>query len=254
MNKRKEKWCRQGAKLLKKYSKDGDVHNYEDTPPFWKVFLLIAVLAIRRFQKKTFFGKWIKWGIRLVMMRTKNWKDHHTMQYFEDGTRSVQTPQAKVIPVTCYSHYDVSIYRYTPKDFTPEDIQIMKDIWNRIIGTKYDYAQIMNIAINQILGYPFKQKTKILNPEEKKVCSVGVATVFQAWRKQIDKKVPRLFRVLNKSVWTDKFQEKFAENENRWSVENVYPSNFAVTETHFNGEFKLILKIRKGRIIYKATD
>ena len=253
MSKKTEQYRKAGAELLKKHSKDGDVHSYEYTPPFWKTFFLIAVLAIRNFQKRVFFGKYIQFGIRLVMKRTKGWKDHHTMQYFKDGTRSVQNPTARVISVEAYSHYDVSIYRYTPKVLSNKNIKQMNDIWILIIGTNYHKKSIMNIAINQILGYPYKQEFSGLNPDKEKVCSVGVAAVFQKWRLDNNKVTPRLFRELNKTVWTDKFQKKYAGNKSRWSVENVYPSNFVVTESHFGGEFKLILKIKKGKVLYKRV-
>ena len=84
MSKKKDVIINEGANHLRTYSKDGDIHNYEDNPSIWKVFLWIAILGIRRFQKKAFFGKWIKWGIRLAIKRSKGWKDHHTMQYFKD--------------------------------------------------------------------------------------------------------------------------------------------------------------------------
>jgi hypothetical protein len=120
-----------------------------------------------------------------------------------------------------------------------------------MLGTKYDYGQLLNIAMNVLLGYEFEEKTKVFDfGAKRKVCSVGIAAIFQKWRKALETQgtiVPRLFGKLNEGAWDKDFINRFKQ-KNRWDIENTFPAQFGLSQSHFGGEFKLVLKMNKGKI------
>jgi len=266
--------------LIEKHSKEGDVHNFIGHPKWYAIHEHIAYWGIRGTQKKVFKNATINYnGLKLNCNRYT-----HTAQKFSKGsiikhiindpnvdqrhkdninkifkkwnwakTFSIEPPRATFIPLEDYALDDIAIYRYTKKELTDKDIGIMIKATLPMLGTKYDYGQLMNIAVNTILGYPYDEKVKWFDlGGKRKVCSVGMAVIFQKWRKVLESEgfnVQRLFRNLNKKAWTEKFIKDF-KKLNRWDVENTFPAMFALTKTHFDGEFELIIKMNKGRVQY----
>jgi hypothetical protein len=251
--------------LIHEYAKEGDVINLDPVKPD----LIIAIGA---------------WGIRTAQRELfgemSNWKDDHSMIYFRNrtilnaigknekvkkilGTNrppfrevfSVEPPKATFISHDAYAGDNISVYRYTIRPLTAKDIRIMLHAALPILLTKYDYGQLLNIAVNQMLGYPFERKTSLFDFSRRRmVCSVGVAAVYQKWRKILEatgeKVPPRLFSRLNPAKWSKEFRRKFEQNGSRWHVENTYPAHFANTD-FFNNEFRLVLRIERGVPVFK---
>ena len=120
----------------------------------------------------------------------------------------------------------------------------MKESAEKTIGTKYDYGQLINIALSNVFGEDFEYKIKLFDMgSEKRVCSVGIRANFEHARKKINKVVgsvvvKRLFNELRRDFWTGKEYEKFE----RVDVENTCPALF-VNSKYFDSEFKTIARV-----------
>jgi hypothetical protein len=225
-------------------------------------------------------------GIRLAQKElfgeASNWRDSHSMIYFKNASImeyigkhekvekilgkntppikevfSVAPPRASFIPIEEFAMDTVSVYRYTIRPLTPADIKIMLESTINLLLTPYNYGMLLDIAIGEMQRYPFEQKTKIFDfGNKKKVCSVGVATVYQKWRKILKKQdpaevLPRLFSILNPKKWPDpKIVKEFRKDGHGWNVESTYPAQFANTD-FFSNEFRLVLRIERGRVVFK---
>lgn len=213
---------------LKKIIQPGDVVNIDGSFNWYEFWLAIAYWAIRRAQKKLFGEK-------------SRWVDTHTMLYL--GAKklfSVELPKCIYDTIDSVRGKKVTVWRYTKKELGKDDIKIMQKGAKKLVGTTYDVGQLLNIAVNQILGYPYDEKVKWFDMGAKrKVCSVGVAYIYQYWRQKTGKKVQRLFSELNSLYWEKWFVRDFYIDGGRWNVENTYPANFANTEM-FNNEFRCI--------------
>lgn len=222
--------------IIRKYAKDGDVVNVSGHPSWYEFWLAIAYNGIRKAQR-SLFGKY------------SEWQDTHTMMYFDTGTFSVEPPRACYVPISDYAMKDISIWRYTKHTITQFDSELMKAYASSILGTNYDYGQLLNILINQLLGYPYDEKVKWFDGGGKlKVCSVGVGAIMNKWTK--GKNYTRLFNKLNPKYWHKIIYEDFYKNGGNWNIENYYPANFS-NPKHFDNEYELILKMNEGNITYK---
>ncbi len=254
------------ANHIRTMAREGDVINLDPVHP-----TLINGIG-------SFF---IRWAQRSLFGKTSNWRDSHSMIYFRNASIlkyigeeskvkdimakslavspkevfSVAPPQASFIPIEDFSMDKVSVYRYTKRPLTPEDIGIMLEATVPLLLTSYDYLQLLNIALNQVLDYPFKQKTKLFDFSPKmKVCSVGVAAVYLHWRKRLQKtpgaQIPeRLFSTLNPSRWPNpEIVKEFRKDGHGWSVESTYPAQFA-NSNFFADEFELVLRMENGQVI-----
>jgi len=274
----------QTLEYIEKICKDGDVINISNHSPFWKLHVRIACWGIRKAQRNLFENADQKYMYNGKEVTIKPNEDTHSMIKFSrktivshimndsslneaykqkvskildknpwSKTFSVEPPRATFIPVDDYAMDDISIYRHTKKDITDDDIKKMLHGTLPIIDTKYDYGQLINILANQVLGYEFDEKIKMFDfGAGRKVCSVGVAAVYQYWRKQLENigiEKQRLFSKLNESNWDKDFITRYNKKK-RWDVENTYPCMFGVTKSHFDGEFELIAKLYKGKIQY----
>lgn len=226
------------SEIIRKYAKDGDVVNINGHPSWYEFWLKIAYNSIRKAQRSV-FGKY------------SEWQDTHTMIYFDTGTFSVEPPKAKYIPISDYAIKDISLWRYTKHPITQLDSELMKAYASVILGTNYDYGQLLNILINQLLGYPFDEKVKWFDfGGKQKVCSVGFGAIYNKWTK--GKNYARLFNKLNEKYWSKSFYKDFYDNGGNWNIENYYPANVS-NPKHFDNEFELILRMRDGEILYKKT-
>jgi hypothetical protein len=180
------------------------------------------------------------------------------MIYFgEDEVFSVELPTPKFISLKQYDKGldEVEVYRYAEKEMTDEDVKVLKGLAERIISTKqkYDIGQLLGILIGVINGYYYKYNPIFDAGKKNLVCSVGVATIYNAWRKWLKIKgeeYRRLFTELNPEAWSEDFRDMFLLN-GRWDVESIMPAHFSNTHTHFRGEFRYIGKFVNGNLINK---
>ena len=222
-----------------KIIKPGDVVNQEGDFKVWEFWMAFGSWAIQRFQKKL-FGK------------ESNWRDDHSMIYFDEvRTFSVEPPKAKYKPLDEYCLSNLSIYRLQLIDLTAEHIEKMKETAETMEGTDYDLGQLLDIAINQIMGYDHQRRLSIFDfGRKKKVCSVGVRVVFEKLFKasisvgEKDKK-KWLFAALNPEKWPPDKLEKYKGTD----VEATAPAHFANTD-YFCYEFRLIARFNAGEQIY----
>ena len=216
----------------------GDVVNQVGDFRWWEFWLAIGSRAIQSHQKNL-FGK------------NADWKDDHTMLYFDqDNTFSVELPRATLKPLQEYCLSNLSIYRLCLKKLTPADIKVMIQAAREMVGTDYDLGQLLDIAINDILGFQHQRRLTIFDfGRKKKVCSVGVRVVFEhLYRTKIrppDAPEKWLFDQLNPEKWSEKAIQKFRGTD----VEATTPAHFANSD-YFQHEFKRIDRFRNGVQVY----
>lgn len=267
--------------------RDGDVVNIANHPAITNVPSYVGCWGIRKAQKAAFDKPTQTYPYRGPTILVDPTEDTHSMIHFSktsierfilnnpnvapaDKNKvqailkknpwakvfSVEPPVATFVPVEDFVMDEITVYRYTYRPLTDADIELMLLATLSIIGTKYDYGQLLNIAANQLLGYKYEEKIKVFDfGAKRKVCSVGVAVVYQKWRKVLEARgvqIPRLFSQLNANAWSKDFVEEFKKNGHHWNVENTYPAMFGLTHTHFNNEFMPVLKTNAGRLIYSA--
>jgi len=71
----------------------------------------------------------------------------------EDNTFSVEIPRATLKPLETYCMSNISIYRLESAVLIEAHIQFMRKTSKRMLGEDYDVGQLLDIAINGILGY-----------------------------------------------------------------------------------------------------
>jgi len=254
--------------IIKAKAQEGDVINLDPAHP--GPIIGIGCALIRLAQRKL-FGK------------SANWRDSHTMLYFtnesirryigsdakvktilaKDSANELQVfsvapPKASFISIDVFALDTVSVYRYAPRTLAPRDIELMLQATLPLLLTDYDFGQLADIGMNEILGYPFENKVRLFDfGEKKKVCATGVAIVFQKWRKELEKEgitVQRLFSKLDPEHWKgkDKLVKEFLKYGHGWSIESTYPAQFANSD-YYSGEFRLVLRIEKGRVVYSDS-
>lgn len=219
-----------------KIIKPGDVVNQVGDFHWWQFWLAIGSFTIQRHQK-ALFGK------------DSNWKDDHTMMFFEeDNTFSVELPRATMKPLQEYCLSNISIYRFRLKELNADDIETMRVAAKRMIGSDYDIGQLLDIAINGILGYDNQRRLKIFDfGRKKKVCSVGIRVVYEYLyqtkiRTEDSESGKWLFDKLNPEKWSKKDIKKFRGTD----VEATSPAHFANSD-YFQDEFELIARFNGGK-------
>lgn len=256
----------QAVQIIEKFSKEGDVINIDGHTK--NIFYTIGYWGIRKAQKEL-YGPNSRWQDTHTMMKFNNstiskiLKNNEKVQTILENNKkpwkkvfSVEPPKATFITTEEFALEHITVYRYTKKKFYSEDIKILLEATIPILLTQYDFGQLINIAVNQILGYPYDEKVLWFDFGCKmKVCSVGVGAIIQKWRKTLEAQEkpvpPRLFSKLNSHYWSKEFIEEFTKNGSRWNIENYYPAIFANSQ-YYDNEFKLILEMNKGEIVYSA--
>ncbi len=224
------------CKDILKVVKPGDVINQTADLKWYQFWRAIVSKAIQCHQKRL-FGK------------NSNWKDNHTMMFFdEDNTFSVELPIATMKPLQGYCLSNLSIYRLRLVSLTSDHIDTMKKAAKDMVGTGYDIGQLLDIAVNQILGYENQRRLTIFDfGRKKKVCSVGVRVVFEyLYQKRVRpadfQSGKWLFDKLNPSKWLKKKVDQF----NGTDVEATSPAHFANSD-YFSNEFELIARFQGGK-------
>ena len=216
--------------------KPGDVVNQIGSHKWWQFWLAITHSAIQGHQKKL-FGK------------DSNWNDTHTMLYLdEDNTFSVELPRATMKPLREYCLTNLSIYRLRLTDLNQDFIETLRKGAMDMVGQDYDIGQLLDIAINRLLGFDHQRRLRIFDfGRKKKVCSVGVRVtyeyLYQARIKTEDSRPGKwLFYELNSEKWSQKAVEKYRGT----NVEATAPAHFANTD-YFSNEFELIARFNEGK-------
>jgi hypothetical protein len=156
------------CEAILKVIKPGDIVNQVGERKWWQFWLAVTYAAIRWHQKKL-FGK------------DSNWEDTHTMLYLDKkNTFSVEMPKAIMKPLHTYCLSNLSIYRLRLTELTPDFIKTLKAAVKKMKGEDYDIGQLLDIAINGLLGYDHQRLLSIFDfGRKKKVCSVGVRVAFE---------------------------------------------------------------------------
>lgn len=223
----------QVCKDILKVLKPGDVINQTGHPKWYQFWLYITYAAIR-------------WHQRRLLGKHSNYRDTHTMMYLGDNkTFSVELPKATIKPVSTYCLSDMSIYRLKHK-MTPSMVYDMLIHATKMEGESYDVGQLLDIAINGILGYDHLRKVTTFDfGAKKKVCSVGVRVLFE--KLNLERKITKqdgkwLFRSLNPHIWPPAAIKKYKGTD----VEATTPAHFANSD-FFCQEFQLIAKFKNGK-------
>ncbi len=221
-----------------KIIKPGDVITQTGKSPWWQFWRLAVYWSIRFYQYKL-FGK------------HANTRDVHAMIFLdEDNTFSVELPRATMKPLQEYCLTDFSIYRLQLKELDTEDVKLMKKIARNLVGQNYDLGQILDIAINFLMGYEHQRKLKFFDlGARKKICSVGVRVLFEKLYQERLKQPNApdrkwLFETLNSQKWS----KKFVKNYNGTDVEATAPAHFTNSD-FFANEFKLIAQFKQGNLV-----
>jgi hypothetical protein len=222
-----------------KLIKPGDVVNQVGEHKWWQFWLAITHAGIQWHQKKLFGKK-------------SNWKDTHTMLYLDqDNTFSVELPRATMKPLREYCLSNLSIYRLCLTELTPDFVDTLKNAAMKIVGEDYDIGQLLDIAINDILGYDHLRRLKVFDfGRKKKVCSVGVRVAFEyLYKSKIKTESSRpgkwLFYELNPEKWQQKEIQKYQGTD----VEATSPAHFANSD-YFCHEFELIARFKGGKQMF----
>ena len=213
----------------------GDVVNQEGDFRWWEFWLAFGSWAIQCHQKKLFGKK-------------ANWRDNHTMLFFdEDNTFSVELPRATLKPIEEYCLSNLSIYRFTLMDMEANHVTILRQSARRMIGTDYDIGQLLDIAINGILGYEHQRKLSIFDfGRKKKVCSVGVRVAYEALHQAVFPEEAKEHKWLFDRMKPDKWPEKKIRKFEGTDVEATAPAHFANAD-YFQNEFKLVARFKEGK-------
>jgi hypothetical protein len=217
----------------------GDVINQIGHPKWYQFWLHITYAAIRWHQKRLFERANGFWQPPI------RYQDTHTMMYFdEERTFSVELPKATFVPLEEWCQSDFSVYRLNYHDLSTADIEVMEYQAHKMFGEAYDIGQLLDIAINGILGYDHLRKLSLFDYGAKnKVCSVGVRVLFEKLNQE--RKISSgkwLFHSLKTHVWSPKQRKEYTGTD----VEATTPAHFA-NSYYFGDEFGLVARFKNGK-------
>jgi len=224
------------TETILKILKPGDVITQPGKSPWWQFWRTAVYWSIRFYQVKL-FG------------RHANTRDVHAMIFLdEDNTFSVELPRATMKPLQEYCLTEFSVYRFQLKALNADDLDTMKKTARNLVGQNYDLGQVLDIAINFLLGYEHQRRLKFFDlGARKKVCSVGVRVLFEKLNQEklknpnaADQKW--LFETLN----TEKWSLTLVQNYHGTDVEATAPAHFTNSD-FFANEFKLMARFKDGR-------
>ena len=225
-------------------------------PPFYGFGRSYASWRIQRYQEQYF-------GSRSVYDST------HSRIYLGKGDEvdpnkpeifEVTVPRSQFVSLADICHEDLRLLRFSERILTPDDIQVMLNASQSIVGTEYDYGQLLDFLLHETLGYP-KGAFKLFDQGPKrKVCSTGVTTLFHHLRKvresEGDKSIPRLFNIVDVNVWKkeglyDRIDQclvpdtRQGEPAIKTPIERTAPAHFENTR-FFRKEFTLVARFKAG--------
>ncbi len=226
----------------------GDVINFDSTTEWYNLHIQLGYWGIRQHQREVFGN-------------LARWRDTHTMLYLdEDKVFSVEPPRARFAKLESLYNDKISVYRYTKRDFEDDEIDVMMKAADELNGTIYDVGQLLDIAINRVLGYPHTIHYRVFDfAKYCKVCSVGVRVCYERARKYIEQKngnepMPRLFSKFKYDTWLERDVVMSANTEMRGvDVEATAPAHFANSEW-FDDEFELVAEFDHGRRVFPDPE
>jgi len=195
-----------------------------------------------------------------------DWKIFHVELFLGDVNNLViEPPKIHWGNVDATKYENFSIFRLSNFEFIAEDREFAinyleknsayyRDNGNeykmRFINSLYNLGDLGNFLVNDITGSVLEQKHKPFSLSNKDtVCSIGIASFFEAFRVHLQKSGRDSFNELFKTINLEKFKEsnpklldKIEEDYAKYhtiSVEAVRPAFFGNSE-FFNNEFKFV--------------
>lgn len=255
------------AFAIAKYLQPGDVINTGWRWNWWHLLKPnkwpgdIACWRIQKYQKAYFGGRSVhdSTHTRIYLGRDKM-LDIDDQCIFE-----VTVPRSRFVSLRDICLEDIRILRFIPRILTSDDIHVMLEAAQRMVGKKYDYGQLIDFLMHQILDYPREPFTLFDQGPERKVCSTGVATLFNYLRQVLDAHdrivIPRLFDIVNVNLWKERGvfdnidqcldpDARPGIDSIRTAIERVAPAHFDNSE-YFQDEFWEVARFKNGeRYIY----
>ncbi len=119
------------------------------------------------------------------LLPNARWRDTHSILITDRSTRFFEVTS----PVTRYGYlsgewdddkfYSVSRYVWT---IPPAEQSALIEVCDHLDGTRYDYFQLLDIAIKEVIGWPYSKPLSILDlGRKRKVCSVAVISAYLNW-------------------------------------------------------------------------
>ena len=142
--------------------------------------------AIQSWQKK-FFGAGAYWKSTHVLICTG-----------ENELFEVTAPKARFTNFEYLKKFkSFRIYQYSSRALNELDLQTLRATAEKINGSGYDYLDLLDFLVYEILRYP-KSNTKIFTGifglgKKSMVCSTGAATIWRSWRNMLHPAFPKLF-------------------------------------------------------------
>ena len=215
-------------KKVRELIKPGDVISIDEKAPWYDLFGMVGHAGIRCYQRRL-FGK------------GSFWRPTHTTLYFSDTEIFSMT-----LPVGVWETLEHQVkqrffvHRYTKRKYEDKHLAIMYDAAKSLLGRKYDIGDLLDMALNQILGYDYNRKIRFFEFSRRQmVCSTSVRTIQEKLRKELEKEgdfsFPRLFNKLNPEKWSEKELRKFT----RTDVEMTTPAHYT-NSGWFESEFQQI--------------
>lgn len=125
------------------------------------------------------------------------------------------------------SKRDWDCYRPIFMLLTQADLDLMKIAAEKMLGTHYDVGQLLDIALNKILGYGVGSWHTFFDFGAKmKVCSVAARTIFEALRHWTRTELPS---TSVKKIYDELFPKLFGGV----NVERTAPAHFANSPQEF---------------------
>lgn len=169
----------------------------------------------------------------------------------KDNTFSVEMPKAILKPLHTYCLFHLSIYRLRLAQLTKDFVETLRYAAEEMKGEDYDIGQLLDIAINGLLGYDHQRRLTIFDfGRKKKVCSVGVRVAFEYLYKERIKTADSrpgkwLFYELNPEKWPPEAIRNYKGTD----VEATSPAHFANSD-YFCFEFDLIATFDNGNQVF----
>ena len=169
----------------------------------------------------------------------------------------VTTPTARWTSLWDICLEDIRILKYNHADLNCYDMELLNTAAQQLCGTEYDYGQLLDFLLHDLIGYPKESFHLFDKGPKQKVCSTGVASLFAYRRKLLgDDVVPRLFDIVNLREWKrhgvyrniDQCLDPDAvpgDNRIRTPIERVTPAHFE-NAGFFCNEFELVARFNHG--------
>jgi hypothetical protein len=138
---------------------------------------------------RNLLSRFVYWQIRAYQRRkyphSPRTRAIHSMLCLGDGRfLSVQHPRAIITGLDIEPGSNISVWKYNYlEEFGEASWQAFDQAVREIVGTPYDYGQLLDILVHQLFGW-LPQKLNLFDfSRKRKVCSVAVhAVLVKAWQ------------------------------------------------------------------------